>query len=96
LIVTLFLSLFLFLVIVIILAGTIKKNNQWEEAILLRLGRYNRSIGPGLFFKIPFIEQVFRRDMRIRTLDIRKQEVITKDHIFCKTVFANYVKKCSW
>ncbi len=81
---TLFLSLFLFLVIVIILAGTIKKNNQWEEAIILRLGRYNRSTGAGLFFKIPFIEQVFRRDMRIRTLDIRKQEVITKDNISVK------------
>lgn len=70
--------------ILFLLASTIKLNKEWERAVLLRLGRYNRTKGPGLFFRIPIIELIYRRDMRIRTLDIRKQEVITKDNISVK------------
>jgi regulator of protease activity HflC (stomatin/prohibitin superfamily) len=72
------------IVILFLLGSTIKLNKEWERAVLLRLGRYNRTKGPGLFFKIPIIELIYRRDMRIRTLDIRKQEVITKDNISVK------------
>lgn len=66
------------------LKSMIVVNKEWEEATILRLGRYNRSIGAGLFLKIPLIETVIKRDMRIRTLDIPKQEVITKDNISVK------------
>jgi len=55
--------------------------NEWEQAIILKLGRYKRTVGPGVFFKWPFIENVITRDIRIRTLDIPRQEVITKDNI---------------
>lgn len=51
------------------------------------MGKYNRSIGAGLFLKISVIEEVIKKvkkDMRIRTLDIPKQEVITKDNISVK------------
>lgn len=71
----------LFFIIIVLVGSTIKINKQWEQAILLRLGKYNRTKGAGLFLKIPFIEQIYRRDMRVMTLDIRKQEVITKDNI---------------
>lgn len=70
--------------ILILAFSAIKINNQWEQAIILRLGKYKRSKDAGVFFRIPFIEKVIRRDMRIRTLDIRKQEVITKDNISVK------------
>jgi regulator of protease activity HflC (stomatin/prohibitin superfamily) len=56
-------------------------NNQWEEAIILRLGKYKKTVGPGVFFRWPFIDSVVTRDMRIRTHDIPRQEVITKDNI---------------
>jgi regulator of protease activity HflC (stomatin/prohibitin superfamily) len=72
------------IVILFLLGSTINLNKEWERAVVLRLGRYNRTKGPGLFFRIPIFEQVYRRDMRIRTLDIRKQEVITKDNISVK------------
>ncbi len=61
--------------------AAVRMNNQWEEAIVLRLGKFKRTVGPGIFFVIPFIENAISRDLRIRTVDIPKQEVITKDNI---------------
>jgi regulator of protease activity HflC (stomatin/prohibitin superfamily) len=61
--------------------SSVRINNQWEQSIILRLGKYSRTVGAGLFLKWPFIENTITRDMRIRTLDIPKQEVITKDNI---------------
>ena len=76
--------LFLLITVAFIVRSAIIINKEWEEAIILRLGKYNRSIRAGLFLKIPMIEKVIKRDMRIRTLDIPKQEVITKDNISVK------------
>lgn len=69
------------IVVLITLASTIKINKQWEKAVIFRLGKFNRLKDEGVFFKIPFIESAPRRDMRIQTLDIRSQKVITKDNI---------------
>ena len=60
---------------------TIAINKQWEEAIILRFGKYKRLVGPGMFFKWPFIENFMRQDIRIQNLDVMKQEVMTRDNI---------------
>ena len=65
----------------VFLPGTVAINRQWQEAIILRFGKYTRLVGPGLFFKWPFVEKFLRQDMRIQTLDVMKQEVMTKDNI---------------
>ncbi len=65
----------------LLLPGTVAINRQWQEAIILRFGRYKRLVGPGLFFKWPGAEKFLRQDMRIQTLDVMKQEVMTKDNI---------------
>ena len=69
------------IVLGVLISAAVKVNNEWEEAIILRLGKYNRNVGAGLFFKWPILEQAIKRDKRIRTLDIPKQQVITKDNI---------------
>ena len=76
-------GLFIFFGIVfgILASKGIVVNQQWEEAIVLMMGKYHRTKKEGLFSKIPIFEQVIRRDMRITTLDIEKQSVITKDNI---------------
>lgn len=61
--------------------SAIHVNTAWNESIILRLGNYSRKVGSGLFFTVPVIEEVLTRDLRVRTLDIPKQEVITKDNI---------------
>ncbi|MFA5113221.1 MAG: SPFH domain-containing protein [Candidatus Margulisiibacteriota bacterium] len=54
---------------------------QWERAIVLRLGKLKGLRGPGMFFIIPIIEAAAVIDTRVQTLDIPKQQVITKDNV---------------
>ncbi|UCE43759.1 MAG: SPFH domain-containing protein [Candidatus Bathyarchaeota archaeon] len=63
------------------LPGTVAINKEWEEAIVLRFGRFQRLVGPGFFFKWPFVESFLKQDKRIITLDVSRQEVMTKDNI---------------
>ena len=63
------------------LPATVAINKEWEEAIILRFGRFQRLVGPGFFFKWPYIETFLKQDKRIMTLDISRQEVMTKDNI---------------
>lgn len=65
----------------IFIASALRIANQWERAVVLRLGRFIRIAGPGLFFIIPIIEEVIKIDTRILTLDIPKQQAITKDNV---------------
>ncbi|MEM0357289.1 MAG: SPFH domain-containing protein [Candidatus Bathyarchaeia archaeon] len=60
---------------------TIAINREWEEAIILRFGKFQRLVGPGLFFKWPFFESFLKQDKRIVALDVPRQEVMTKDNI---------------
>jgi regulator of protease activity HflC (stomatin/prohibitin superfamily) len=63
------------------LPATVAINKEWEEAIILRFGKFQRLVGPGFFFKWPYIETFLKQDKRIITLDIQRQEVMTKDNI---------------
>ena len=63
------------------LPRTVAINKEWEEAIILRFGKFQRLVGPGFFFKWPYVETFLKQDKRIITLDISRQEVMTKDNI---------------
>jgi len=55
---------------------------EYERAILFRLGRlFPEPKGPGLFFRIPIVDQLVKVDLRTITLNIPPQEVITKDNV---------------
>ena len=54
---------------------------QYEKGIVFRLGKYHKTLDPGLRFIIPGVDDLRKIDMRIRTLDIPKQEGMTKDNI---------------
>jgi regulator of protease activity HflC (stomatin/prohibitin superfamily) len=62
-------------------AGAIKVANQWERAIVLRLGKFRGTRGPGLFCIVPIVDRARLVDTRILTEDIRRQEVITRDNV---------------
>jgi regulator of protease activity HflC (stomatin/prohibitin superfamily) len=64
-----------------LVASAIKVANQWERAIVLRLGRFQDIRGPGLFFIVPIIDRMRLVDTRVLTQDIRRQEVITRDNV---------------
>ncbi len=54
---------------------------QWERAMVLRLGRFHAMSGPGLIFVFPIVDTVRFIDMRVLTLDIPHQQVITRDNV---------------
>ncbi len=54
---------------------------QYERGLVFTFGHYSRTLGPGLNWIIPGIQKLQKIDMRIETVDIPKQEVITKDNI---------------
>jgi len=66
---------------VLVLPFTVSINKEWEEAIILRFGKFQRLVGPGFFFKWPLAESFLKQDKRIITLDVARQEVMTKDNI---------------
>ncbi len=57
---------------------------EYQRAIVFRLGRYSRTAGPGLYFIIPFIDRQITVDIRTRTVDLEQQETITKDSVTIK------------
>jgi regulator of protease activity HflC (stomatin/prohibitin superfamily) len=69
------------IVVAALAASAIKIANRWELAIVLRLGKYRGTRGPGLFCVVPILDRVRLVDMRILTEDIRRQEVITRDNV---------------
>lgn len=54
---------------------------QWEKAVVFRLGNFQEVKGPGMFFIMPFFDEMRMIDTRTLTLDIPKQQVITKDNV---------------
>ena len=65
----------------LILLSGIKVIREYERGVIFRLGRLVGARGPGIFYVWPIIEQMVKIELRIITLDIPRQEVITKDNV---------------
>jgi len=65
----------------VILAQAIKIVREYERVVIFRLGRFSGVKGPGIFFIIPVIDRVILLDLRVFTIDVAKQVVITKDNV---------------
>ncbi len=68
------------------------KLKDYERAVIFRLGKFNRIGGPGWALLIPFIESYTYVDLRTKTLDIEKQDVITRDSIEIRIDTVIYLK----
>jgi regulator of protease activity HflC (stomatin/prohibitin superfamily) len=71
-------------VVVVLLVSGIKILQEYERGVIFRLGRLTSARGPGIVYVIPFIEQMFRLDLRTITLDVPSQDVITRDNVSIK------------
>lgn len=65
----------------IIMSQAIKIVREYERVVIFRLGRFSGVKGPGIFFIIPIIDRVILLDLRVFTIDVAKQVVITKDNV---------------
>lgn len=56
-------------------------NDEWERSIVLRFGSYTRNAGSGIHFKVPFAENPITVPVYEDSVDVNKQEAITKDNV---------------
>ncbi len=64
-----------------IIPMTVKIVTEYERGVIFRLGRLIGAKGPGLFLIIPFVDRMMKVDLRVVTMDVPSQEVITKDNV---------------
>ena len=69
------------LALVVILPMSVKIVPEYERGVLFRLGRLVGQRGPGLFLIIPFVDRMVKVDLRVVTMDVPSQEVITRDNV---------------
>jgi regulator of protease activity HflC (stomatin/prohibitin superfamily) len=67
--------------VLVILSMAIKIVTEFERGVIFRLGRLVGAKGPGLFLIIPFVDRMVKVDLRVVTMDVPSQEVITKDNV---------------
>jgi len=65
----------------ILLPMAIKIVAEYERGVIFRLGRLVGAKGPGLFVIIPFVDRMVKVDLRVITMDVPSQEIITKDNV---------------
>ena len=70
--------------LLIVLSMAVRVVPEYRRLVLFRLGRLVGSRGPGIVFIMPFIDKAVTVDLRILTLDVPVQEVITKDNVAIK------------
>ena len=73
--------IFLAIILLVILRLMIRIVKEYERAVIFRLGRLLGAKGPGIFIILPIFDQLRVVDLRLVTLDIPKQRIITKDNI---------------
>ncbi|MFZ2544359.1 MAG: slipin family protein [Candidatus Saccharimonadales bacterium] len=73
--------IFLMIVVVIFVLSGIKIVNQYERGVMLTLGKFSGIKNPGLRIIVPIFQRIIKVDVRTNTIDIPKQEVITKDNV---------------
>ncbi|MES2116146.1 MAG: SPFH domain-containing protein, partial [Pseudomonadota bacterium] len=83
---------FLFLVILLLLASSVRIFWEYERGIVFTLGRYTKVKGPGLVFIIPLIQQVVRVDLRTIVLEVPTQDVISRDNVSVKVSAVVYFR----
>lgn len=77
----LFSTLLPLFIVLAILTQAIKIVREYERVVIFRLGRFSGVKGPGIFFIIPIIDRVILLDLRVFTIDVAKQVVITRDNV---------------
>lgn len=64
-----------------LLPAAVRILREYERAVVFRLGKLLRAKGPGLVLLIPFVDRMVRVDLRVVTIDVTKQEMMTRDNV---------------
>src|SRR5207244_13202603 len=66
---------------VIVLPQAIRILREYERGVIFRLGKLLGAKGPGVIFLIPIVDRMVRMDLRVVTISVEKQEVMTRDNV---------------
>ena len=69
------------IVVIFVLPQAVRILREYERGVIFRLGKLQGAKGPGLIFLIPIIDKMVRMDLRVVTIDVPKQEIMTKDNV---------------
>ena len=72
------------IILAVFLFAALKVLNEYERGVIFRLGRVIQAKGPGLIILIPIIDKMVRVSLRVKTLDVPNQDVITRDNVSIK------------
>ena len=85
-----------FLPLIVIVAlfffSTFKVLNEYERGVILRLGKFTAVRGPGLIILVPGLEKMIKVDLRLVTMDVPAQDIISKDNVTLKVNGVVYFK----
>jgi regulator of protease activity HflC (stomatin/prohibitin superfamily) len=76
-----FISVYFISFIIVLLFSSLRIIREYERGVVLTFGKYSYTASPGLKIIIPIIQTMIRVDLRLRTADVPRQEVITKDNV---------------
>jgi regulator of protease activity HflC (stomatin/prohibitin superfamily) len=71
-------------ILIMIVSSAIRVLREYERAVVFRLGRFTGVRGPGLFLLIPMVDRMVKISLRVITMDVPPQDVITKDNVSIK------------
>jgi regulator of protease activity HflC (stomatin/prohibitin superfamily) len=74
----------LIILFVIFISSAVKILKEYERGVIFRLGRVIATKGPGLIILIPFIDKMVKVSLRLVTMDVPPQDVITRDNVSVK------------
>lgn len=71
----------IFVIASITLPQMVRILREYERGVIFRLGKLIGAKGPGIIFLIPLVDRMVKMDLRVVTIDVQKQEVMTKDNV---------------
>jgi regulator of protease activity HflC (stomatin/prohibitin superfamily) len=80
------------LIIIVLVLSALRVLREYERAVVFQLGRFWRVKGPGLVVIWPFVQQMVRVDLRVVTLDVPPQDVISRDNVSVKVSAVVYFR----
>lgn len=69
------------ILVIMLVPSAVRVLPAWDRAVILRFGNFNRVAGPGIVFLLPYIDRPIRVDTRIQTMDVPRQEMMSRDNV---------------
>jgi regulator of protease activity HflC (stomatin/prohibitin superfamily) len=79
-------------ILAVVLMNIVKILKEYERGVIFRFGRLRKARGPGLILLIPFVEKMIKVDLRVITMDVPPQDIITRDNVSVKVNAVLYFK----